>query len=139
MRAGHREEVKSNAVFGLGKWREPRLSVGSGKTGPELMPAALDYARRIAADAPRAVQAAKELALRAREMDRVTGLRTKQLVNRLLQFTADAKEGAAAFCRESGRPPSRANERGAQAPRVWPCRPRRRKARKSRTTPKTKA
>jgi enoyl-CoA hydratase/carnithine racemase len=69
----------------------------------ELMPAALAYARRIAANAPLAVQAAKELALRAREMDRVTGLRTEQLVNRLLQFTADAKEGPTAFAEK--RPP----------------------------------
>jgi E-phenylitaconyl-CoA hydratase len=70
----------------------------------ELMPAALAYARRIAANAPLAVQAAKELALRSREMDRVTGLRTEQLVNRLLQFTADAKEGPAAFAEK--RPPA---------------------------------
>jgi E-phenylitaconyl-CoA hydratase len=69
----------------------------------ELMPAALAYAQRIAANAPLAVQAAKELALRAREMDRVTGLRTEQIVNRLLQFTADAKEGPAAFAEK--RPP----------------------------------
>ena len=37
------------------------------------------------------------LALRAREMDRVTGLHTEQLVNRLLPFTADAHEGPAAL------------------------------------------
>lgn len=69
----------------------------------ELMPAARAYAQRITANAPLAVQAAKELALRAREMDRVTGLRTEQLVNRLLQFTLDAKEGPAAFAEK--RPP----------------------------------
>ena len=69
----------------------------------ELMAAALAYARRIAANAPLAVQAAKELALRSREMDRVTGLRTEQLMNRLLQFTDDAKEGPAAFA--ARRPP----------------------------------
>src|SRR3712207_8183494 len=41
----------------------------------------------------RSVQAAKELAVRSREMDRVTGLRVEQLVNRLLQVPEDAKEG----------------------------------------------
>jgi enoyl-CoA hydratase/carnithine racemase len=63
----------------------------------ELMPAALAMAQRIAANAPLAVQAAKELAVRSRETDRVTGLRLEMLVNRLLQFTEDAKEGPAAF------------------------------------------
>jgi E-phenylitaconyl-CoA hydratase len=69
----------------------------------QLMATALDYARRIAANAPLAVQAAKELAVRSREMDRVTGLRTEALVNRLLQFSEDAKEGPAAFAEK--RPP----------------------------------
>jgi enoyl-CoA hydratase/carnithine racemase len=69
----------------------------------EVMPVALDYARRIARNAPLAVQAAKELAIRSREMDRVTGLRVEQLVNRMLQFSDDAKEGPAAFAEK--RPP----------------------------------
>ncbi|AVJ29234.1 enoyl-CoA hydratase/isomerase family protein [Achromobacter spanius] len=63
----------------------------------QLMDAAMDYARRIAANAPLAVQAAKELALRSRDMDLQTGLRVELLVNRLLQETDDAKEGPAAF------------------------------------------
>ncbi len=63
----------------------------------ELMPTARAYAAKIAANAPLAVQAAKELAIRSREMDRVTGLRFEALINRLLQFTQDAKEGPAAF------------------------------------------
>lgn len=63
----------------------------------ELMDAAMDYAERIAANAPLAVQAAKELALRSRDMDLTSGLRIEQAMNRLLQFTADAKEGPAAF------------------------------------------
>ncbi|MEN4922029.1 enoyl-CoA hydratase-related protein [Achromobacter spanius] len=63
----------------------------------QLMDAAMDYARRIAANAPLAVQAAKELALRSRDMDLQTGLRVELLVNRLLQETVDAKEGPAAF------------------------------------------
>jgi E-phenylitaconyl-CoA hydratase len=63
----------------------------------ELLPTAMDFARRIAANAPLAVQATKELALRSRDVDLVSGLRMEQTVNRLLQFTADAKEGPAAF------------------------------------------
>jgi len=63
----------------------------------DLMPTAMDYARRIARNAPLAVQAAKELALRSRDMDLSSGLRMEQAMNRLLQFTADAKEGPAAF------------------------------------------
>jgi E-phenylitaconyl-CoA hydratase len=55
------------------------------------------YARRIAANAPLAVQAAKELALRSRDMDLNTGLRVEQLVQRLLQSTEDAVEGPTAF------------------------------------------
>ncbi len=63
----------------------------------QLMDTALDYARRIAMNAPLAAQAAKELAIRSRDMDLATGLRLEQTMNRLLQFTEDAKEGPAAF------------------------------------------
>lgn len=63
----------------------------------ELMTTALNYARRIAANAPLAVQAAKELALRGRDVDRATGLRMEQMFNRMLMATEDAKEGPAAF------------------------------------------
>ena len=63
----------------------------------ELMDTAMEFAHRIAANAPLAVQAAKELALRSRDMDLTSGLRMEQAMNRLLQFTADAKEGPAAF------------------------------------------
>ncbi|HVY43406.1 MAG TPA: enoyl-CoA hydratase/isomerase family protein [Hyphomicrobiaceae bacterium] len=69
----------------------------------DLMPTARAYAAKIAANAPLAVQAAKELAVRSREMDRVTGLRFEALINRLLQFSEDAKEGPAAFAAK--RPP----------------------------------
>jgi len=62
-----------------------------------LMETALDCARQIAANAPLAVQASKELAMRSREMDRVTGLRFEQLTLRMLQFTEDAAEGPKAF------------------------------------------
>ncbi|CAB4958896.1 unannotated protein [freshwater metagenome] len=63
----------------------------------DLMSTAFDYAREISANAPLAVQAAKELALRSRDVDRATGLRMEQAMNRLLGFTNDAKEGPAAF------------------------------------------
>ena len=69
----------------------------------QLMTTAIDYARRIAENAPLAVQAAKELAVRGRDMDLVSGLRFEQLVNRMLQFSDDAKEGPAAFAEK--RPP----------------------------------
>jgi len=63
----------------------------------ELMNAAQAYAKRIAANAPLAVQAAKELALRSYDMDLATGLRMEQVTNRLLMSTEDAAEGPAAF------------------------------------------
>ncbi len=69
----------------------------------KLMDTAFDYARRIAANAPLALQAAKELALRGRDMDLATGLRMEQVVNRLLMATDDAREGPAAFAEK--RPP----------------------------------
>lgn len=62
-----------------------------------LMESALELAQRIAANGPLAVQAAKELALRSYETDLHTGLRFEQTILRLLQFSADAKEGPAAF------------------------------------------
>lgn len=62
-----------------------------------LMDTAMEYARQIAANAPLAVQAAKELAIRSRDMDLTSGLRMEQLVNRLLQGTQDVAEGRAAF------------------------------------------
>lgn len=62
-----------------------------------LMATAMDYARRIAGNAPLAVQAAKELALRSRDVDLATGLRMEQVINRLLMATDDAREGPAAF------------------------------------------
>jgi enoyl-CoA hydratase/carnithine racemase len=62
-----------------------------------LMDTARDYARRLAANAPLAVQAAKELAVRSRDVDLASGLRMEQLFLRLLQDTEDVKEGTAAF------------------------------------------
>jgi enoyl-CoA hydratase/carnithine racemase len=63
----------------------------------ELMDAAYDYARRVAANAPLAVQAAKELAVRSRDLDLASGLRMEQMVSRILQQTEDVQEGRAAF------------------------------------------
>ena len=71
---------------------------------PELMPAAMEFAKRIARNAPLAVQAAKELALRSRDLDLSSGLRLEQVINRMLQFSEDAKEGPAAFAQK--RPPA---------------------------------
>ncbi len=69
----------------------------------QLLDTAYSYAKKIAANAPLAVQAAKELAVRSREMDRVTGLRFEAVINRMLSMTEDAKEGPAAFAAK--RPP----------------------------------
>ena len=66
----------------------------------ELMATALDYARRIAANGPLAVRAAKELAVRklaGRDMSLSDGLRMEQLVARILNASEDVREGTAAF------------------------------------------
>ena len=63
----------------------------------ELLPTAYAIARKIAANAPLAVQAAKELAIRSRDMDLGTGLRMEQIANRMLWESEDIKEGTAAF------------------------------------------
>lgn len=70
----------------------------------ELLDAAWDYAARLAALPPLAVQACKELAVRARDLDRSGGLRLEQTMLRMLQFTEDAQEGTAAFAER--RPPA---------------------------------
>ena len=69
----------------------------------ELMATAYDYARRIAANAPLAVQASKELAILSRDLDLAAGLRLEQMVSRILQQTEDMREGRAAFAEK--RPP----------------------------------
>jgi E-phenylitaconyl-CoA hydratase len=58
---------------------------------------AMNYARRIGENAPLALQAAKELAIRSRDMDLTTGLRMEQLVNRILHQSADTKTAKQAF------------------------------------------
>lgn len=62
-----------------------------------LLETAMQYARRIAANAPLAVQATKELALRGPEMGLSAGLRMEQYANRFLSSTEDVQEGRAAF------------------------------------------
>lgn len=62
-----------------------------------LMDTALDYARRLAANGPLGVQAAKELAIRSRDLDLAGGLRMEQLFLRVLQTSEDVQEGVRAF------------------------------------------
>ena len=63
----------------------------------ELMATALDFAHRLARNAPLAVQSAKELAVRSRDVDLATGLRMEQMMLRLLQTSQDVGEGTKAF------------------------------------------
>jgi E-phenylitaconyl-CoA hydratase len=63
----------------------------------DLLDAAFAYARQIAANAPLAVRAAKELAYRSRDLDLAAGLRLEQAVARILRDSDDAREGARAF------------------------------------------
>jgi E-phenylitaconyl-CoA hydratase len=63
----------------------------------ELMNTALATARKIASNGPLGVQAAKELAIRSRDLDLVSGLRLEQAMLRILQASDDVREGAAAF------------------------------------------
>jgi E-phenylitaconyl-CoA hydratase len=65
--------------------------------GEEVLATAHDYAAKVVANAPLAVQAAKELAIRSRQLPRGEGLRLEQAMNRVLRETEDAREGAAAF------------------------------------------
>ena len=74
----------------------------------DLMKSAREYAARVAANAPLAVQAAKELAIRSRDTDINTGLRIEQLIGRMLRETEDAKEGPKAF-REKRKPNFKGN------------------------------
>ena len=63
----------------------------------KLMATAYDYARRVAENAPLAVQAAKELAIRSLDMDLATGLRWEAATNVMLRGSKDVKEGTTAF------------------------------------------
>ncbi|MGQ4601318.1 enoyl-CoA hydratase-related protein [Nocardia sp. R6R-6] len=63
----------------------------------DLLETALTTARRIRDNAPLAVQATKELALRSRDVDLPTGLRLEESLLKLLRYTKDAVEGPRAF------------------------------------------
>jgi len=71
--------------------------------GDSVLAAATDYAHRIAARAPLATQATKELALRAHDIPLADGIRLEDTMVRLLQDTEDAAEGIAAW--REGREP----------------------------------
>ena len=62
-----------------------------------LMETAYAHAHRIAENAPLAVQAAKELAIRSLDMDLSTGLRWEAATNVMLRGSKDVKEGTKAF------------------------------------------
>ncbi|HEY7294550.1 MAG TPA: enoyl-CoA hydratase-related protein [Dehalococcoidia bacterium] len=63
----------------------------------ELMPTAEAYARKIVANAPLAVRAIKELAVRSQYMHLSDGLRLEASIQQVLRQTEDAKEGPRAF------------------------------------------
>lgn len=63
----------------------------------DLLDRAMEMAATIAASAPLAVQATKELAVRSRDMDRAVGLRLEQAMIEILRNTEDAKGAVRAF------------------------------------------
>jgi len=63
----------------------------------DLMPTALDYARRIAANGPLGVRATKELALRGQDLSLADGLRMEQLIAYVLNGSEDVAEATQAF------------------------------------------
>ncbi|MFD0560056.1 E-phenylitaconyl-CoA hydratase [Stackebrandtia endophytica] len=69
----------------------------------DVVEAATAYARGVAARAPLATQATKELALRSYDMTVADGVRMEDVMVRLLQNTDDAAEGIRAW-REKRRP-----------------------------------
>jgi len=69
----------------------------------QLMSTAEDYARRLCANAPLAVRAIKELAVRSLSLPLHEGLRLEQAIGTVLRRTEDAKEGPRAFAEK--RPP----------------------------------
>jgi len=63
----------------------------------ELMPTALEWARKICENGPLGVRAAKEAMLRGLEMPLSDGLRLEELLFKYLLGTEDAREGVRAF------------------------------------------
>ena len=64
---------------------------------PDLMPEAERIARKVCENAPLAVRAIKELAVRGQYLPIEYGLRLEQSIQRVLASTDDAKEGPKAF------------------------------------------
>ena len=62
-----------------------------------LIPTAMDFAARISRNAPLAVQAAKELAVRSYELPLADGLRLEQFVNLVLNSSEDTQRAKNAF------------------------------------------
>ena len=69
----------------------------------QLMDTARDYARRLCANAPLAVRAIKELAVRSQYLHLTDGLRLEASIQQVLRQTEDAQEGPRAFAEK--RPP----------------------------------
>jgi E-phenylitaconyl-CoA hydratase len=69
----------------------------------DLLPTALEMARRIAANGQLGVRAAKELAVRGQDLSLADGLRLETLMARILNESEDVAEGTAAFAEK--RPP----------------------------------
>jgi len=63
----------------------------------ELLPAARQLTETIAADAPLAVKATKEAAVRGMDLPLSEGLRVENLLARVIECTEDPKEGPRAF------------------------------------------
>ena len=62
-----------------------------------LIPTAMDFAARISRNAPLAVQAAKELAVRSYELPLADGLRLEQFANLVLSASEDVQRAKQAF------------------------------------------
>jgi enoyl-CoA hydratase/carnithine racemase len=66
-----------------------------------LLSEAMRVAKQVAANAPLAVRATKELAVRSRDMDRASGLRLEQAMFEILRNTEDAAAAAESFTRRT--------------------------------------
>jgi len=85
---GDSMDAATAACWGLVNRVVPRASI---------MDTAHELAVRIQRNAPLAVQAAKELAIRSLDMSLAEGLRMEQLVNRILHHSEDTKRAKEAF------------------------------------------
>jgi len=66
----------------------------------KVLPAALDIARTIAANAPLAVRATKEAALRGLDVPFEEGMRIEAFLSQIIARTDDAREGPTAFAQK---------------------------------------